>query len=134
MASLLVLKTLCLGLATMSVIHFAFSPRLLTVPSLSWDGLTRNRMHLIISVKAVFILIWCLSMPSILPFLCRACRHSNYLIAQALVCHRHGLSSTEARDEPTERKGRGSLCLSASLWRCAQSALSLTKWGWSKIA
>ena len=38
----------------MNVIHFAFSLRLVRVSSLSWDEMTRNRMHLIISVKAVF--------------------------------------------------------------------------------
>ena len=54
MASLLVLKTLWLGLATMSVIHFAFSLRLVRASSLSWDEMTRNRMNLIMSVKAVF--------------------------------------------------------------------------------
>ena len=54
MASLLVLKTLWLGLATMSVIHLAVSLRLVRISSLSWDEMTRNRMNLIISVKAVF--------------------------------------------------------------------------------
>lgn len=52
--------------------------------SLSWDLMTRNRMHLIISVKAVFILIWPLLMPSTSPFLSRAWKHSNYLIAWVL--------------------------------------------------
>lgn len=51
------------------------------VSSLSWYLMTRNRMYLIISVKAVFILIWPLLMPNILPFLFRAWKHSNYLIA-----------------------------------------------------
>ena len=40
----------------------------------------RSRMYLIISVKAVFILIWHLLVPSISPFLRRACRNSNYLM------------------------------------------------------
>ena len=38
----------------MSVIHLAFSLRLVRVSSLSWDEMTRNRINLIISVKAVF--------------------------------------------------------------------------------
>lgn len=67
--------------SSMSVIHFAFPLRLVRVSSLSWGMMTRNRMYLIISVKAGFILICCLLMPSISLFLSSACRHSNYLIA-----------------------------------------------------
>lgn len=78
---LLLLKTPCPRQSTMSVIHFAFALRLVRVSSLSWGIMTGNRMYLIISVKAVFILICRLLMPSISLFLSSASRHSNYLIA-----------------------------------------------------
>lgn len=60
MVLVLVLKGPCLGLAAESVVHLAFSLRIIGVSSRSWDRMTKPRMYLIISVKAVFIPILCL--------------------------------------------------------------------------
>lgn len=127
-----VLKRPCLCWAATSAVHLALSQRLIRVFSRSWDRVTKTRMYLIISMKAVFILISCIGGLALRPSLCKACRHGNSLMFYLLPA---GLEPCRGwKWICRERKAIDSLPWRTSLLRYASSSLSLRKWEHQTIA